>query len=135
MAKQKKVTKKVREAAAKLLKLFGDKGTHWIAGTEYDESGNYCLIGGLEQQGYSQELFDNFMPIQTDPEYIGDEEDIEVFESTPEFNDRDGWAPVRTYLKLLSKGVDPSNIYIGEDGKASVVEFQPATVNLKPVKV
>ena len=123
MKKQKKVNKKVKEAAQKLLKLFGPKGEHWLNGAEDDGAGNYCLIGGLRHLNYDQSLFDPILPLreEVDRHNLGDEEEYEIiFEDTPEFNDRDGFTPVKAFLTFLSKGIDPSNFYIGEDGKATV---------------
>jgi hypothetical protein len=123
-----KVNAKVKEAADKILKLFGQDGKHWLSGTESDDEGNYCLIGGLEQLGYSQELFDDTLPVCSIE--ANDDGTVEpfTFESTPDFNDRDGWAPIKTFLKLLKKGINPSNIFIDEDGNAKVLEVKTIKV-------
>ena len=129
--KVKKINKKVQEAATKLLKLFGQDGKHWLNGAENDEKGNYCLIGGLEQLGYNQTLLDPVLPIQdvdandeSDPFDL----DFQSFIDTPNFNDRDGWKPIKTFLKLLKKGVNPNSVFIDEDGNAKVIEVKTLKV-------
>ena len=127
--KSKKVTTKVQQAATKLLKLFGEDGEHWLNGLESDDEGSYCLVGGLAQLGYSKILLDPVLPVVNASEFDeGGHVVLENFSDTPDFNDRDGWKPVRTFLKLLKKGVDPSSIYIDEKGNAKILSFVPVKV-------
>ena len=128
--KSKKVTTKVQQAATKLLKLFGEDGKRWLNGLESDDEGNYCLIGGLEQLGYSPTLLDPVLPVLpvNESEFEEGHVDLDNFSDSVDFNDRDGWKPVRTFLKLLKKGINPSNIYIDEEGNAKVLSFAPVKV-------
>jgi len=94
---------------------------HWIAGDETDGEGGFCLIGGLEHLGYKQSLLDKNLPLDEVYVYVGTEDaniDIETtpFSATPEFNDRDGWKPIKTLLTMLAKGVNPREFYIDENG-------------------
>ena len=133
--KAKKVTKTVQNAAKALIKLFGPNGEHWLSGEETDDNGNYCLIGGLEHLNYKKNLFDPFVPLtasQNDehPDY-DDYNSDDRFTDTPEFNDRDGFKPVQTFLKLLVKGINPADAYIDEDGRAEKVIITKKVIKLK----
>ena len=135
MAKTKKVTKTVQNAAKALIKLFGPNGEHWMAGSETDDNGNYCLIGGLEQLNYEKDLFDPLLPLQASPDdehidYDSDYKDIN-FPDTPEFNDRDGFKPVQTFLMLLVEGINPADAYIDEEGRAEKVIITKKVIKLK----
>jgi hypothetical protein len=136
MAKTKaKVTKTVQNAAKALIKLFGPKGEHWLTGSETDDDGNYCLIGGLKELNYKKNLFDPLVPLQASPndehiDYDSDYKDIR-FSDTPEFNDRDGFAPVQTFLKLLAKGINPADAYIDKKGRAEKVIITKKVIKLK----
>jgi hypothetical protein len=108
--KNKKVNVKIQKAAEKLLNLFGPKGQHWL-------------------NGYSQDLFDPVLPV-LEFHFYNEESENSNFDNTPEFNDRDGFKPIRTFLKLLKNGVNPENIFIAEDGTAQTAEIVKKSVKV-----
>lgn len=132
MSKKKKVAKvpaKIRKVANQLIKFFGPKGKHWVSGTEDDGAGHYCLIGALAKLDYDQGILDQYMPLnRIDIDCEGELDSSTQFESAPEFNDRDGWKPIEKLLKLLSKGFNPSECLITEEGKVLAVELKPLKV-------
>jgi hypothetical protein len=135
MPKPKKAKKKVsvKTIAKKLLKLFGPGGKHWASGdmfvgkngrsTYFDDDGNYievtkdnaygfCLLGGLEKLDLPSEPLRKMLPLYAD--YDGHAQ----YTNIPNFNDDDGWKPIRKFLKMLAEGKDTTKVIITEDGKA-----------------
>ena len=121
MSKSKSVTKsKVKQFATRLLKLFGPSGTHWAVASEaynknrggrsdpadasnvvqpYDPSAkSWCLLGAISKLNIpSNDWLEE--PIR----------DNGLGSDIADFNDEDGWPPVRKLLAQLAKHGEVTN--------------------------
>ena len=120
----KATAKKNQEKATRILQLFGEDGKHWAKGAlayktlsggrgknegaEYaeprsKEAQSWCLIGACEKLGFSSNFLDGFVENE-----IGDSD-------IAEFNDADGWTPVKKLLQRIIQHGEPSQPKHGEE--------------------
>lgn len=126
--KQLKQKANLKTLAKGMMKVFGKKGQHWIAdemfqdvdGEIYDEetglditvdqAHNFCMLGAAVKLNYTEDAANKaFEPVFEvfNADLDEDMNNHNYMEAIPDFNDRDGFGPVRRLLNFIIKKEKP----------------------------